>query len=81
MSALRFCEPNLPAIESALGLEFVEEDGDIGQDKESMSEGRDALKQACAVVVEDAINAILLGLRERVSLKVDGNSPGRVLST
>lgn len=34
-----------------------------------MSEGRESLKEACAVVVEDAINAVLLGLRERVSLR------------
>ncbi len=31
-----------------------------------MSEGRESLREACTVVVEDAINAVLLGLRERV---------------
>ena len=32
----------------------------------SLAEGRESLKEACAMVVEDAINAVLLGLRERV---------------
>lgn len=31
-----------------------------------MSEERESLREACTVVVEDAINAVLLGLRERV---------------
>lgn len=69
-----------------MGLDLVgEEDGDngaMGQDRGGvLSGGRDALKEACAVVVEDAINAVLLGLRERVSLTVDGSIRRWTLST
>lgn len=58
-------------IESTLGLELYEGDdeGQGGsQERGLMSEARESLKEACAVVVEDAINAVLLGLRESVSL-------------
>lgn len=68
-SALRFCTPNLRKIESALGLELYEgEDEDMDASKEGglMSESRESLREACTVIVEDAINAVLLGLRERV---------------
>eukprot|EP00903_Cladosiphon_okamuranus_P007708 g7470.t1 len=74
-SALRFCTPNLPKIESALGLELHEGENEEGdrdddtnapQEGSSVSEGRQSLREACAVIVEDAINAVLLGLRERV---------------
>ncbi|CAM9972726.1 unnamed protein product, partial [Ectocarpus sp. 4 AP-2014] len=71
-SARRFCTPNLPEIESALGLDAYEGEGE-GRDEEGstgvgflMSEGRKSLREACTVVVEDAINAVLLGMRERV---------------
>lgn len=33
-----------------------------------MSEGRKSLREACTVIVEDAINAVLLGLRKRVCI-------------
>eukprot|EP00904_Undaria_pinnatifida_P001646 jgi/Undpi1/11482/HiC_scaffold_30.g13779.m1 len=85
VSALRFCGPNLPAIESALGIDNTEEiaghDDDVATEEDvaasggrrggaagggSLAEGRESLKEACAMVVEDAINAVLLGLRERV---------------
>ena len=68
-SALRFCTNNLRKIESTLGLEFYEgeeEDADASPEEGFMSEGRQSLREACTVVVEDAINAVLLGLRERV---------------
>lgn len=59
-------------IESALGLDAYEGEGE-GRDEEGstgvgffMSEGRKSLREACTVVVEDAINAVLLGMRERV---------------
>ncbi|CAB1114863.1 unnamed protein product [Ectocarpus sp. CCAP 1310/34] len=71
-SARRFCTPNLPVIESALGIDAFEEAGE-GRDEEGstgvgffMSEGRKSLREACTVVVEDAINAVLLGMRERL---------------
>ncbi|CAM9138254.1 unnamed protein product [Ectocarpus sp. 12 AP-2014] len=71
-SARRFCTPNLPEIESALGLDAYDGE-DEGRDEEGstgvgffMSEGRKSLREACTVVVEDAINAVLLGMRERV---------------
>lgn len=60
-------------IESTLGLELYDgEDGEEGKDGSQqegifMSEARESLKEACTVVVEDAINAVLLGLRESVS--------------
>lgn len=72
MSAQRFCIPNLPTIESALGVELYEgeheEDGgeELPEEMGFMSMGRESLKEACTVVVENAINAVLLGLRERV---------------
>ena len=82
VSALRFCGQNLPAIESALGVNIVDEvvpggDDDDDDDDVVAGEGvgrggggrgneRESLKEACAMVVEDAINAVLLGLRERV---------------
>ncbi|CAM9951076.1 unnamed protein product [Ectocarpus sp. 6 AP-2014] len=71
-SARRFCTPNLPVIESALGLDAYEgEDEGRGEEESTgvgffMSEGRKSLREACTVVVEDAINAVLLGMRERV---------------
>lgn len=78
VSALRFCGQNLPAIESALGVNIVEEVVLPGGDDDAVGEAipaggggggggeRESLKEACAMVVEDAINAVLLGLRERV---------------
>lgn len=75
-SALRFCTPNLRKIESALGLDLhvgVGENGDddidASQEGGSMSEGRQSLREACTAIVEDAINAVLLGLRERVCMR------------
>ncbi|CBN75632.1 hypothetical protein Esi_0151_0023 [Ectocarpus siliculosus] len=71
-SARRFCTPNLPVIESALGLDAYEgEDEGRGEEESTgvgffLSEGRKSLREACTVVVEDAINAVLLGMRERV---------------
>lgn len=71
-SATRFCTPNLPVIESALGLDAYEGEDEERDEEEStgvgffMSEGRKSLREACTVVVEDAINAVLLGMRERV---------------
>eukprot|EP00752_Nemacystus_decipiens_P012023 g10658.t1 len=68
-SARRFCTPNLRKIESALGLELHEgenKDTDASQAGGVMSESRESLREACTVIVEDAINAVLLGLRERV---------------
>lgn len=74
-SAVRFCEPHLPAIETALGLDFSVDGGagvaplddeQGGEIPAVTSEGRESLREACALVVEDAINAVLLGLRERV---------------
>lgn len=61
-------------IESTLGLELYEGDDegrDGSQEGGFMSEARESLKEACTVVVEDAINAVLLGLRESVSLSFD----------
>ncbi|CAM9674009.1 unnamed protein product, partial [Laminaria digitata] len=79
VSALRFCGPNLRAIESALGIDISEEvlsaDDDVNAAGEAAlpgaggrggGSGRESLKEACAMVVEDAINAVLLGLRYRV---------------
>ena len=77
VSALRFCGPNLPAIESALGVDIVEEvlpgdvddavgEGVLAGGEAGRGDARESLKEACAMVVEDAINAVLLGLRERV---------------
>lgn len=56
-----------------MGLELYEgDDGEEGRDVSQegffISEARESLKEACTVVVQDAINAVLLGLRESVSL-------------
>ncbi|CAM9577351.1 unnamed protein product [Scytosiphon promiscuus] len=71
-SAERFCSPNLATIESALGIDLYEGEHEESGGEESLEErnfmsmGRESLREACTVVVEDAINAVLLGLRERV---------------
>ena len=72
-SALRFCVANLLAIESALGVdhgdgnEYSEAVGYGGMGEAGYgSDGRDTLRDVCMTIVEDAINAVLLGLRKRV---------------
>lgn len=40
--------------------------GGVGRGGGGGGDERESLKEACAMVVEDAINAVLLGLRERV---------------
>ncbi|CAM9105068.1 unnamed protein product [Ascophyllum nodosum] len=73
-SALRFCVANLLAIESALGVdhgdgnEYSEAVGYGGMGEAGYgSDGRDTLRDVCMTIVEDAINAVLLGLRKRVA--------------
>lgn len=78
MSAQRFCRAQLPKLEAALGAPRVVDDrpdDDNGWEEEEGggeasawgSRERQDLVEACAQIVESAINAILLGLRDLVS--------------
>lgn len=75
-SALRFCVPNLPSIESALGTIGDMDGSDLHQGVNE--DEREALLGTCAMIVEDAINAVLLGLRERVRVKSLGDDSKNV---